>query len=71
MNLVGIACYTLILFLSVDQSVLISEQQAQLSDSVVIDTDTLNILCVGDIMLGTDYPSRIYLPPDGDCSQLL
>jgi len=33
--------------------------------------DTLSIIGVGDIMMGTDYPSRIYLPPGDDCSPLM
>jgi hypothetical protein len=33
--------------------------------------DTISIVAVGDIMLGTDYPSAGYLPPGGDCSPLM
>ena len=33
--------------------------------------DTLCIIGTGDIMLGTNYPSSIYLPPKADCSPLL
>ncbi len=33
--------------------------------------DTLIIIGTGDIMLGTNYPSCTYLPPDADCSPLL
>jgi len=33
--------------------------------------DTICIAGVGDIMLGTDYPSKSYLPPGGDCRILL
>ena len=33
--------------------------------------DTLCIIGTGDIMLGTNYPSRSYLPPGVDCSPLL
>ncbi len=33
--------------------------------------DTLRVVAVGDIMLGTAYPSRAYLPPNNDCSPLL
>lgn len=33
------------------------------SDGVILD-DTLTLLAVGDIMLGTNYPSDAYLPPD-------
>lgn len=42
-------------------------------DSTVIKTndDTITIVGVGDIMLGTDYPSAIYLPPSGKCLGLL
>lgn len=34
-------------------------------------TDTLSIIGVGDIMMGTDYPSRVYLPPGNDCQPLM
>ncbi len=34
-------------------------------------TDTVCITGVGDIMLGTDYPSTTYLPPGDDCAPLL
>jgi hypothetical protein len=30
--------------------------------------DTVKIIAVGDIMLGTHYPSKEFLPPNGDCS---
>jgi poly-gamma-glutamate capsule biosynthesis protein CapA/YwtB (metallophosphatase superfamily) len=33
--------------------------------------DTICVIGTGDIMLGTDYPSRTYLPPGEDCSPLL
>ncbi len=33
--------------------------------------DTLSIVGVGDIMMGTDYPSRVYLPPGNDCRPLM
>jgi hypothetical protein len=33
--------------------------------------DTLCIIGTGDIMLGTNYPSKTYLPPGEDCSPLL
>jgi poly-gamma-glutamate capsule biosynthesis protein CapA/YwtB (metallophosphatase superfamily) len=35
------------------------------------ESDTLCIIGTGDIMLGTNYPSKSYLPPGGDCSPLL
>lgn len=34
-------------------------------------SDTLCVIATGDIMLGTAYPSRSYLPPGEDCSPLL
>ncbi|MEN8230168.1 MAG: CapA family protein [Bacteroidota bacterium] len=40
------------------------------SDRVQV-SDTLCIIGTGDIMLGTNYPSRTYLPPDRDCAPLL
>lgn len=33
--------------------------------------DTLSVAAVGDVMLGTAYPSAEYLPPGNDCSPLL
>lgn len=33
--------------------------------------DTVTVIAVGDMMLGTLYPSRNYLPPKGDCTPLL
>lgn len=33
--------------------------------------DTLSVAAVGDVMLGTAYPSAGYLPPNSDCSPLL
>lgn len=37
----------------------------------VIKPDTVIIIGVGDIMLGTSYPSRSYLPPGDNCYPLL
>ena len=34
-------------------------------------SDTISIIGVGDIMLGTSFPSKKYLPPNDDCSPLL
>ncbi len=34
-------------------------------------SDSLCIIGTGDIMLGTNYPSKFYLPPGQDCSPLL
>lgn len=33
--------------------------------------DTITIIAVGDIMLGTDYPSTTYLPPARNCHPLI
>jgi poly-gamma-glutamate capsule biosynthesis protein CapA/YwtB (metallophosphatase superfamily) len=33
--------------------------------------DSIRIIGTGDIMLGTNYPSAVYLPPGADCSPLL
>ena len=40
-------------------------------DSIAVGQDTLTVIGVGDIMLGTDYPSTIYLPPGNDCTPLM
>jgi hypothetical protein len=47
--------------------------QAQNNDSTYIQTDTigLSVIGVGDIMLGTHFPNRSYLPPNNNCSPLL
>jgi hypothetical protein len=42
-----------------------------LSTTLAAQKDTLTIIGVGDIMMGTDYPSRLYLPPGDDCRPLL
>ena len=42
-----------------------------LTDTNSIIQDTITIIGVGDIMLGTDYPSAKYLPPSGQCNMLL
>lgn len=41
------------------------------ADSSAVSFDTLTIIGVGDIMMGTDYPSAMYLPPGNDCRPLL
>jgi hypothetical protein len=41
------------------------------TDSSAVSFDTLTVIGVGDIMMGTDYPSAIYLPPANDCKPLL
>ncbi len=41
------------------------------TDSSAVSFDTLTVIGVGDIMMGTDYPSAIYLPPGNDCKPLL
>jgi hypothetical protein len=40
-------------------------------DSLATTFDTLTVIGVGDIMMGTDYPSAAYLPPGNDCTPLL
>ncbi len=41
------------------------------STTFSIKSDTLSIIGVGDMMLGTNFPSTAYLPPNGDCTMLL
>ena len=38
---------------------------------VAAPVDTLRVVAVGDVMLGTAYPNRSFLPPDNDCSPLM
>jgi poly-gamma-glutamate capsule biosynthesis protein CapA/YwtB (metallophosphatase superfamily) len=40
-------------------------------DSSAVSFDTLTVIGVGDMMMGTNYPSAIYLPPGNDCKLLL
>jgi len=40
-------------------------------DSLIVNADTITFIGVGDIMLGTDYPSTKYLPPGNNCYPLL
>lgn len=42
-----------------------------LTVSLIAQKDTVEIAAVGDIMLGTDYPERKYLPPGDNCDILL
>jgi hypothetical protein len=42
-----------------------------LKDSLIAEADTFTFIGVGDIMLGTDYPSEKYLPPGNTCYPLL
>ena len=49
---------------------LLAEVQAG-QDSMDLSFDTLTVIGVGDIMMGTDYPSATYLPPENDCRPLL
>lgn len=55
-------------------------QDSTLVDSLVVDSidvetpiqaDTITVIGVGDIMLGTNFPSKIYLPPNSECEPLL
>jgi len=59
---------------------LVPDSLEQLMDTLVPDSliippdtlpDTLSILMVGDVMLGTNYPNAGYLPPGNNCRPLL
>jgi len=58
-------CLTLLL--------LLSALNAQVEDSSGINTNHqgITVIAVGDIMLGTNYPSESYLPPNNNCYPLL
>lgn len=72
MNFQGIASFLLFLFLSSGQAMYGTESRVVIhQDSLTTQRDTVTIMCVGDVMLGTDYPSQDYLPAGGDCSSLL
>lgn len=44
-----------------------SSKQAQ-SQETAYQKDTIQIVAVGDIMMGTMFPNRAHLPPNNDCS---
>jgi poly-gamma-glutamate capsule biosynthesis protein CapA/YwtB (metallophosphatase superfamily) len=51
---------------------LLKDSSKNISSVKISDNDTITIIGVGDMMLGTKYPSSPnYLPPNGDCSPLL
>jgi hypothetical protein len=53
------------------QNSFLNAQQVEV-DSVSKEKDfTLSIIGVGDIMLGTDFPNRNYMPPGNNCMPLL
>lgn len=53
-------------------SQVLTAQNLQLAkDSTAIQGKEIRIVGVGDLMLGTAYPSRKYLPPNENCSPLL
>lgn len=56
-----------------DETLVKSEAEAKVekTDSSLTLKDTITIIGVGDIMLGTNYPSSKYLPPENDCKPLL
>jgi len=37
----------------------------------IMKPDSLSIVMIGDVMLGTNYPKESYLPPDNNCHPLL
>lgn len=59
----------LALLIIIETNLLYSQQISQ--DSLLNQEREISIVGVGDIMLGTAYPSRKYLPPNEDCSPLL
>ncbi len=60
----------ILLVISFLQTLHAQEQKISI-DSSLISKREINIVGVGDIMLGTAYPSRLYLPPNEDCKPLL
>ena len=63
---------TIGLFFSLILLLNINVQASKLNDSAAINNDTIiSIIGVGDIMLGTNFPSNIYLPPNKDANALL
>lgn len=46
------------------KTVAISQPTAHIQDSLHLTKDTISIIAVGDIMLGSAFPSKLNLPPD-------
>ena len=51
--------------------ILIGISKSRAQDSLFVKKDTITIIGVGDIMLGTNYPSHVYLPYNKDCAPLM
>jgi hypothetical protein len=55
-----------------DSLIVISEDTLLVpADTVIHLPDTITLIMVGDVMLGTNYPSAQYLPPGNNCAPLL
>jgi poly-gamma-glutamate capsule biosynthesis protein CapA/YwtB (metallophosphatase superfamily) len=59
------------LLVLLSNQVIIAQNLPLTIDSTSLQEREIKITGVGDIMLGTTYPSRSYLPPNEDCSPLL
>ena len=60
----------LVIFLLLGQ-IMMAQNPQLTKDSIANEKREIKIVGVGDIMLGTSYPSIKYLPPNEDCSPLL
>lgn len=56
---------------SVPQTKMDTVLEISMDSALVAHDYTLSIIGVGDMMLGTNFPSTIYLPPHNDCYPLL
>lgn len=63
----GSTILTLLLF----SQILTAQNEQSTTDSATVQVREIEIVGVGDIMLGSAYPSRKYLPLNEDCSPLL
>jgi hypothetical protein len=58
-------CFSFIFFLSALEAQLVDSTQ------IIANPRGITVIAVGDIMLGTNYPSESYLPPNNNCYPLL
>lgn len=61
----------ILLTISIISTTLFSSKTKTSDDWGQTGPDTVSIIGVGDMMLGTDYPNAGYLPPNNDCAPLL
>lgn len=70
-KVINILKITILGFFLLGSQIGLAQKNAQNPDSTAKIKKEIKIVGVGDIMLGSAYPSRKFLPPNEDCSPLL